>query len=152
MNLNKNACRTTYVYLDWVLSKIQQTRMQQHRMRVSHLPCLSSPTSSVSTLIDQRDIIDAHTLGKNIDTIMVKFSNNAAKNAVISTRTKLKGTTPAIYINEDLTKKRADLYKLTRSLVKEKKIHAAWSRNGKIFVKNKSDSTPYVIHQPLSSE
>ena len=50
-----------------------------------------------------------------------------------------------VYINEDLTRHRADLLRSARQLVKIKSLLSAWSFDGRIFVKL-SDSTKRQIH------
>jgi len=40
-----------------------------------------------------------------------------------------------IYINEDLIKPVADLFREARKLVKEKKLFSAWTYGGSLFVK-----------------
>ena len=40
-----------------------------------------------------------------------------------------------MFVNEHLTKKRANLAKFARDLKKQKKIFSTWTRDGKIFIK-----------------
>ena len=49
-----------------------------------------------------------------------------------------------IFVNEDLTKSISDLFHLARTLVKEKKLHAACTTNGLLHVKRLDDPTPAV--------
>ena len=50
-----------------------------------------------------------------------------------------------VYINEDLTRHRADLFRSARQLVKNKSLLSAWSFDGRIFVKL-PDNTKRQIH------
>ena len=47
------------------------------------------------------------------------------------------GPQAVIYINEDLTKKRATLLWKARNLVKDKQIRGCWSNDGRVFIENK---------------
>ena len=49
------------------------------------------------------------------------------------------------YINEDLTRHRADLFRSARQLVNNKSLLSAWSFDGRIFVKL-PDNTKRQIH------
>ena len=96
------------------------------------------------------DIDDAYMVGKSpATTMIVKFPSAALKSQVISKRTSLKGSSPAIYLNDDLTRTRADIYKHTRGMVKDKKIYATWTSNCKIYVKMRQDSLPRIINKRL---
>ena len=100
--------------------------------------------------VDDRDLEDAYTVGppdKNrSQTMIVRFSSNSVKMNIMQLRAiKLKGSTPPIYINDDLTKKRADLFKKARQDTKDGILHAVWTRNGSIFTKKTSDSSPVEI-------
>ena len=84
----------------------------------------------------------------------MKFCSYGTGDLVIRSRGKLKnvnygskqdensasdvsGTKERIYINEDLTKYRADLLFRAREFKREKKIEDCWSWDGKILIKNK---------------
>lgn len=47
----------------------------------------------------------------------------------------LKGRNNAIYINEQLTIKANKIFYLARQLKKDKKIKYAWTRDGKVYIK-----------------
>jgi hypothetical protein len=66
-------------------------------------------------------------------TIIVRFTNRRARDAVYSARSKLKGS--HIYINEHLTTNTATLFKSARLLVKRKLLQSAFTRNGLLFTK-----------------
>ena len=50
-----------------------------------------------------------------------------------------------IYINESLTPKKSELFARARSLVKEKKMFNAWTRDGHIYMKKNSADNPRLI-------
>lgn len=101
--------------------------------------------------IEERDIEDAFLLGQVSSpnqTMILKFATSAAKTNVMQLRVKkLKGCRPAIYINDDLTKRRAEIFKLARQGVKDGKAYAAWTRNGRIFMKKQEGSPITEIHK-----
>ena len=70
--------------------------------------------------------------------IIVKFIGHSYKTRLLKNKNKLRESTPPIFINEDLTKMRADLAKRERNLKKDGKILDTWTRDGVIFVKHKN--------------
>ena len=68
--------------------------------------------------------------------IIAKFISHHKKNEVIRDRRKLKSARPDTYINEDLTKTRANLHRLARQLKKKKVIDQCWTFDGKLFLKD----------------
>ena len=95
----------------------------------------------------RRDEISAiHKLRKRkdgIEPVIIRFTNSSAKRQVMSNRKELKGT--KIYINEQLTKKTAELEKAVRRLRKDKKLCSTWTYNGRLFVKKTEHSTKKEI-------
>lgn len=101
--------------------------------------------------ITQNDISIAHRLKKNpSDTrppsIIVKFTNRKAREAVYAARRKLKppsGADPAhyprIYINEDLTKHVGTIFQRARQIAKAKLIHSTWTSACSMYVKDSSE-------------
>ena len=98
-------------------------------------PATSSTTveNAVLDLVNKRlgvkvtsaDISIAHRLRQRSSSsrppsVIVRFTNTKARDAVYQVRRSLKNSDPSIYINEDLTKSNADLYRQARSLVKDK--------------------------------
>jgi len=64
--------------------------------------------------------------------MLVQFAKTEVKRNVLANRKYLKGSN--IYINEQLTKTRADIYWQAREL-KKKKLHSTWTYNGRIYYK-----------------
>lgn len=75
--------------------------------------------------------------------IIVRFANSEVKRSVMSCRKKLKNT--KIFFNDQLTKTNAAIFKRTRDLRASSQLHATWTMNGRIFVKNTENSKPYEI-------
>ena len=69
--------------------------------------------------------------------IIVRFTNRKARENVFAARRQLQNT--RIYINEDLTKVTAELFKHTRKLAKDKNIHSTWTRGGTVYVRVSDD-------------
>jgi hypothetical protein len=90
-----------------------------------------------------QDISIAHRLKKKANStepasVIVRFTNYKARDAVYRARLNLKGTHGnghRVFISEDLTKSTANLFRQARSLVREKTLHAAWTAGGTVFVK-----------------
>ncbi len=88
------------------------------------------------------DYVDrAHRLGKPMPNvprdIIVKFATYRSKKRVMLKKSNLKknGRT-GVYINDDLTRVRSDIYYKARSLFKDKKISSTWSADGTIIIKD----------------
>ena len=99
--------------------------------------------------IEPKDIAVSHRVGKPGQLtiprqIIVKFATRNIRERVFKARTELKNVNnaeenrdkPKIYLNEDLTKLRADLAKKARSLKTARKILDTWTMYGKILVKD----------------
>lgn len=74
--------------------------------------------------------------------IIVKFISYRSRAALLGGKSRLKssGNFKGVYINEDLTQYRASLLRSARLLVKSGKASSAWSRDGRIFIKNNDGS------------
>ena len=71
--------------------------------------------------------------------ILCQFTTYGDKANVMKHSSALKSELPGVFINEDLTRKRAKLFFAARKLKKEKKIADCWTSDGKIvakFIKN----------------
>ena len=94
------------------------------------------------------DLERSHRPGQKIDdrgrprrrTIIVRFRSEAVRDDVYRSRTKLMNHSQhhrdeQVYINEDITSKRASLAYKDRSLKKENKINDCWTYTGRVLVK-----------------
>ncbi|XP_071086617.1 uncharacterized protein [Haliotis cracherodii] len=88
--------------------------------------------------INVSNIDRCHRVGKkNSGTkrqIIVKFVSYWDRNKVMRNRKLLKHTKQSVYLNEDLSHYRSKLFKKTRDLKRQKKIHATWTYDGRIHV------------------
>ena len=90
------------------------------------------------------DISIAHRIKKRHNNsppiTIVKFTNRKAREAVYSARRNLrKPGSPLIYLNEDLNKYTAELFRQTRALVKARRIYNAWTSSCAVFIKETND-------------
>lgn len=132
----------------------QQPNSDMPMARVCRLAAQTMFREKMGIDVEDRDIEDAYMLGQNRDrtlppTMIVKFTTSATKTNIMQLRvTKLKGIRPPIYINDELTKNRADVYRQTRIYAKEASNHGhsynTWTRNGRILLK-KDNANPVEI-------
>ena len=124
-----------------------------------------SPTEKIMKL---GKILNVHTSNNDIDIchriatrrtngyprpIIVRFKSYRAKNELYRARKLLKSVslnnyfhnTKAVYINENLTSYRRDLFAKVRKFRKDNQWHSAWTIDGKIFVrKSQSDQVKRI--------
>ncbi|KAJ8315847.1 hypothetical protein KUTeg_007997 [Tegillarca granosa] len=90
--------------------------------------------------LNPEDIDRSHRTGKpnpgRDRKILVKFTKNNVKRAIMKSRWQLKQNTGYhnVYINEDLSKQRQTLFKDTGKLFYEKKATKTWTWDGKVFL------------------
>ena len=77
--------------------------------------------------------------------ILLTLTTYKKKLEIVRAKKKLKDLNEQIYINESLTQKQGELFAAARSLVKKKSLKAAWTRDGKVYVRQKEDSPPVFI-------
>ena len=70
---------------------------------------------------------------------IVRFTNRKAREAVYAARRNLRNLSEKVFINEDLDKKTADLFRQARLLIKAKRLHSAWTTSCIVYVKENSD-------------
>ena len=72
-------------------------------------------------------------------TVIVTFANKKHKTALLQQSRKLKGT--QVFMNDNLTKRNAEIARDARFLKKQKKIDSTWCWNCKVFIKLSGTST-----------
>ena len=82
---------------------------------------------------------------KETPDIIVALTTHRKKVEIMTAKKNLRQLDEQIYINEQLTPRQGELFASTRSLVKQKRILATWTRDGKVYVK-KDGSSPFVIN------
>ena len=102
---------------------------------------------TMNVRMDIHDIVACHELpARNNDTVkpvIVCLLNSAVKRDLMMARKNLKGS--RIYVNEQLTKKNAGLFKKARELRRNGVIDGTWTYNGRVFVKKTPTATPVEI-------
>ena len=115
-------------------------------------------TEKLNVAIEPKDISVAHRLkrGKNDRTrpVIVRFTSRRIRDEIYRARKMLKNVGNAsnvdnIYISEHLTKAGSALFYEARKMIKEKKLHTAWSYKGLINVKftTSEDELPSIIRR-----
>ena len=103
-------------------------------------------TMGVTPPIVSADVVTSHRLGRRVPgadiqtrlrPVIVKFATAHVRDVVIRARHRLResGDGPTVYVNEDLTRRRAALAKKTRQLKKSRKVNDCWTCNGKVVIK-----------------
>ena len=103
---------------------------------------------NMGLVVERDDIERSHRLGRKTDgnghprtrPVIVRFNTERLRDDVFKARTKLKlynnnHRDSPIYINDDLTARRAKLLFDTRILKREKRIQDCWTAFGKVVVK-----------------
>jgi hypothetical protein len=78
-------------------------------------------------------------------TILIKCVSEAKRDLLFSQRFKLKNCASKIYINEDLTKWDAKIFKRARNEVKNGTLHACWTKSGLVWAKATESGKPFPI-------
>lgn len=105
-----------------------------------------SIAKSVGLTLSTNDISISHRVGKKKPNskprdIIVKFVSRRSRDSFYKKRSALKSSGHSgIYVNEDLTKYRAELLFNARQMVNSKKIAGAWSSDGIVLVKALKDN------------
>jgi hypothetical protein len=105
--------------------------------------------------LSKADISTTHRLKKKPSSsspapVIVRFANRRAREAVYAARRKLKVSTPLsmpqteplpepVYINEDLTKVAAEVFRQARKMAKEHLITSTWTSGGTVYIRKTSD-------------
>jgi hypothetical protein len=77
--------------------------------------------------------------------ILVRFSRRVTRDTIYAARRRLFESRAGIFINEHLSKMNSSLFFDARKMVKEHRIHSAWTRGGAVFVKKTSVAIPTKI-------
>ncbi|KAK6171711.1 hypothetical protein SNE40_018149 [Patella caerulea] len=87
------------------------------------------------------DIQNSHRVGKSIlgnpQKIIVRLSSYKIEVPIMRGKKIVNSAEDNIYINEDLTRYRAHIFKHTRKSFKSNLINGCWTRDGKIFIRER---------------
>lgn len=78
-------------------------------------------------------------------TVIVKCTTEKVRDMIYSQRLKLKNCTGKHFINEDLTKHDAAVFKRTRSEVKAGTLNSCWTKGGMVWAKASAEGKPFHI-------
>ena len=150
----------------------QEQHGRQNNIRISGIPeteneitdnLVLEVTKSIGADIDINDICRDHRLGPKkageTRNIIVRFATYRAKRQVNNNKKHLKGkkleevfpsmnwasNEGSVYVNDDLTKRRAMLFYEARKKWKKDEIEGTWISNGRIMIKKTETSTPVAI-------
>jgi hypothetical protein len=79
--------------------------------------------------------------------MIIRMNNEGIKNRVFKQRTKLRQCSTKIFMNEDLTRQDAQLFKFGRDEVKKKMLHSVWTQNGRVYAKKEENSKPFLLNK-----
>ena len=89
--------------------------------------------------VDIDSVSKVKTKTGNRTDILLTVTTLRKKSDIMRAKKKLKGFEQQIYINESLTPKQGELFAESRKLTKNGSINSAWTRDGKIYIKEKRD-------------
>ena len=96
--------------------------------------------------IKMEDIKDVGRMGKKYETktrdVFVKFCSSTFRDTIYKKRKLLMSRDHPIYINEDLTQYRSQLFFEARKLRKRGKLFGVWTQNGNVMAKVNEDDVP----------
>ncbi len=146
-----NSLKTRVQTLEERLDRTEQYS-RRNCLRLSGVPettdeSVDDKVMDISTCINAdvslEGIDGAHRLAKpkpNVPRdITIKFATYRSKKKVMMRKSQLKSKGKSgVYVNEDLTRARSDLFYKARSLAKAKKINSTWTADGTIIIKDNS--------------
>ena len=77
--------------------------------------------------------------------ILVKFTSIGPRDNLYQRRKLLRDTTEPVYLNEDLTQNRSQLFYKARKLRRQGRIFGVWSQQGNILIKIDQNSQPRAV-------
>jgi DNA repair exonuclease SbcCD ATPase subunit len=78
---------------------------------------------------------------------LIKMKSESAKTNLYSQRTKLKNAEKKIFLNEDLTKEDAIIFRKARQRVKDGLLQSTWTWGGVVFGKCDANGKPFQIEE-----
>ncbi len=150
------------------IDEIEQSQYQKN-VRIVGMPGDEGDGSDVKNIrkmaktvlemdVKETDIVETYRLGKvtekkrNRD-LIVKFKKKSTRDKFYSKRKNLvpKPDQINVFINEQLSEHRANIFFAARKLVKSKKLHSAWSQRGNILIRKEEGDRPKQIstHEQL---
>ena len=116
---------------------------------LDEIPQLLNKELQLDPPLDSSEICRLHRLGPKSSnngkprSIIIKLVSYQSRRKIYASRTKLRHSSMPLFLNEDLTKRRARLFWKARQLKKKRNIADAWSFDGNVFIK---DNEGKIIH------
>jgi hypothetical protein len=85
--------------------------------------------------------------GSDTNILLVKMASESAKNSLYAQRSKLRLCKSKIFMNEDLTKEDATLFKKAREDRKKGKLYSVWSKHGLIWGKTSETGQAFLLSE-----
>ncbi len=108
--------------------------------------------TTLGVMVKKEDLAETYRLGKVTEKkkardLILKFKKKSIRDEFYKNRKKLMQSEeqPSIFINEQLTERRANMFFAARKLVKAKKLHSVWSQRGNILVRKEETDKPKQI-------
>ena len=79
--------------------------------------------------------------------VIVTFVARNVRDRVFNARKKLKNLREKIFINEHLSSAANELCRTGRQLIRDKKLEAIWSYNGRVYAKKSANGERFVVRQ-----
>ena len=159
LKANLNECNQQNDSHEDILDEHEQYS-RRNSVRIQHPAWVETPTENCSALVCEyakskninisiNDIDACHRVRKKMQNsarpILVKFVRRDNAIAILRTRTAQRIAKSNIYVNEDLTIRRAETAKLARRLAADKKISKSFVLSGKITIETNDGQLLRVI-------
>ena len=103
--------------------------------------------------LGQHQICDVYRVGRpnssNPRKLLIKFANSSVKNKVYQQRLGLRNNQDPsmknVFINEDLTRAKQEIFYHARKLKKDKIIANTWTRDGQVYIKVDQQDGPTEV-------
>jgi hypothetical protein len=121
-----------------------ETSLREEHSKSVEVSVLKLFNDQLGVQIKSSDISIAHRLKKRANvpgppTTIVRFTNRKAREAVYNARRKLRNEPTRVFINEDLNRSTADLFRQARQLVRSRRIHSTWTSSCAVYIKETNE-------------
>lgn len=108
---------------------------------------ISALTDAGMKDVSKQDILHITTLKSpgNGNTYLLRLCDEQKKIGILKQKKLLKNLPYKLYLNEDLTREDSDIYRQCRLDVKNKKLHATWTRNCEVMAKASAEGKPFKV-------
>jgi hypothetical protein len=143
MDRNSRNCN---IKLHGVQVKSHDGKTNQENLVSSIMDCVNE-AGVTGIKEDNFDNVMKITPAGQVPFLLARMKAPSDKKRLYSQRTKFRHCSQRIFVNEDLTKTEASLFKKARSQVKDGTLHSCWSMDGLIYGKTSPDGKPFQIKE-----